>query len=300
MMFILTIIHSQIVSTHTGPDKLIQGPKSRRTKIRRRRVHYSKIRSRNISPETKSSESSIDLQTEKSFRDGALRRMSSEHIRNRITARSELEKVDEPRKKKNSNKVNVINNVKFNLSKNSINNVPAAPADTPPMDDDGFESFNGYGSSENGDETVTENEVNNVKAIEFDKPDCGENLDVENAIEDLSVEVTSTVQEIDNIPVRSNDYSSGEQSDAESDGEHRDASSPDKERGSQSLTEVNTSTTEYLGITTNSEECSYSSEIDETDSQNEMNNNENIMWDYDLAPTVILSPSCAPSDRGTS
>lgn len=54
-----------------------------------------------------------------------------------------------------------------------------------------------------------------------------------------------------------------------------------------------------MGVTTNSEDCSYSSEQIETDSQNEMNNNnDQPFWDNDFGPTNILSPSCAPSDLG--
>lgn len=71
------------------------------------------------------------------------------------------------------------------------------------------------------------------------------------------------------------------------------------------LTEATTSATEWIGVTTNSEDCcTYSSEYDETDSHiSEFNttidnNNQSAAWDFDLAATVILNPSCAPSDKG--
>lgn len=56
--------------------------------------------------------------------------------------------------------------------------------------------------------------------------------------------------------------------------------------------------TEWIGVTTNSEGCSYSSESMNSDSGDEMNNNDQTVWDNDFGPTTILSPSCAPSDLG--
>lgn len=281
-MFILSIIHSQIVSTHTGTEKLPRSSKTRRSKIRRRRVHYSNRRSRNISPETKSSESSIDLQTENAFR-----RLSSEQLRMRKNSIILSSETSEPRKK--SNKIHVNNNVKFNLKDTNNVSVKNASTATPLLDDDGFESFNGYGSSENGDEAMKTKPKSDQLEPEGDSS---------TAVPEI-VDIKILNSEIDNIPICGNDYSSGEQSDVESDpGNGKFSQESKKRKNSQSLNNTNSSTTEYLGITTNSEEYSYSSEYDESDSQNEMNNNENIMWDYDLAPTVILSPSCAPSDRG--
>lgn len=295
MMFTLSIIHSQIVSTHTGTEKLPRNSKTRRSKIRRRRVHYSNRRSRNISPETKSSESSIDLQNENAFRDGALRRLSSEQLRMRKNSiiRTDILSNETPEPRKKSNKIHFNNNVRFNLNNNvSVKNASTA---TPSLDDDGFESFNGYGSSENGDEAV---KISPTPKSDQHEPD----IDSSAAVQDLLVVEDKVLKnEIDNIPICGNDYSSGEQSDMESDpgnGSVKSSQECTKRTSNQSLNNATSSTTEYLGITTNSEECSYSSEYDESDSQNEMNNNENIMWDYDLAPTVILSPSCAPSDRG--
>lgn len=58
------------------------------------------------------------------------------------------------------------------------------------------------------------------------------------------------------------------------------------------LTEGTTSATEWIGITTNSEDCSYSSELDQSDSQYSENGN-----DHDFTPTVILNPCCGNGDR---
>lgn len=242
-----------------------------------------------------STESSLDGQIQSTGRDGAyktLRKMSSD-LRNRNnTWDEEQSNVSVPKKcstKLNPNSSNL--NVKFNLNENERNsseNDAAAPA--VPMDDDGFESFNGYGSSENGEETVTETIVEGES-----KQDCS--IEEESVVDSSTSNKPATgSNDVESVKRRDNDYSSGEQSDMESDGETRRLRSQDTDNSIPLLVETNTSTTEYLGITTNSEECSYSSEYDESDSQNETNNNDN--WDYDLAPTVILSPSCAPSDRG--
>ncbi|KAF6213885.1 hypothetical protein GE061_011610 [Apolygus lucorum] len=66
-------------------------------------------------------------------------------------------------------------------------------------------------------------------------------------------------------------------------------SSDDGETGSfcPALTEGTTSAAEWIGITTNSEDCSVSSEIDEQPFASE----------FYMSPSAILSPSCAPSDK---
>jgi hypothetical protein len=47
MMLVLSLIHSQIVSTHTGPTGGPTGGKSRRVKRTKRRLHFSS-RSRTV------------------------------------------------------------------------------------------------------------------------------------------------------------------------------------------------------------------------------------------------------------
>lgn len=68
--------------------------------------------------------------------------------------------------------------------------------------------------------------------------------------------------------------------------------------GGAGFTEGTTSATEWIGITTNSEDGSYnSSELDASDSQ--LDGSENGV-DYDFTPTVILNPCCGTSDRSES
>ena len=65
---------------------------------------------------------------------------------------------------------------------------------------------------------------------------------------------------------------------------------------SQPYNEGTTSATEWIGITTNSEECSYSSaDIDQSDSQIEYS--ENGGAEYDFSANFILNPSCGIGDR---
>lgn len=57
-----------------------------------------------------------------------------------------------------------------------------------------------------------------------------------------------------------------------------------------------TSATEWIGITTNSEECSYSS-ADNSGSQIEYSENNGGEWNDYFTPTVILNSNCAIGDR---
>lgn len=66
--------------------------------------------------------------------------------------------------------------------------------------------------------------------------------------------------------------------------------------GNGQFTEGTTSATEWIGITTNSEDCSYSSEMENSDSQGEYSENGG---EHDFTPTVILNPCCGNGDRST-
>lgn len=69
----------------------------------------------------------------------------------------------------------------------------------------------------------------------------------------------------------------------EDENDNLNLSSPGR-NSSGAFTEGTTSNAEWCGVTTNSDECSYSSDIDHTDSQ-------------DFAPTVILNSNCGAMDR---
>ncbi|PBC34748.1 Putative homeodomain transcription factor [Apis cerana cerana] len=69
------------------------------------------------------------------------------------------------------------------------------------------------------------------------------------------------------------------------------------------LTEATTSATEWMGVTTNSDECSYSSELEESDLHTETNKNYGefveypFSWEFELPPSMMLSSNCASYDR---
>ncbi|KAJ8676448.1 hypothetical protein QAD02_012235 [Eretmocerus hayati] len=67
------------------------------------------------------------------------------------------------------------------------------------------------------------------------------------------------------------------------------------------LMDATTSATEWMGVTTNSDECSYSSELEESDHQNEVNHGEFVehpfSWEFELPPSILTSSGCATSDR---
>lgn len=56
------------------------------------------------------------------------------------------------------------------------------------------------------------------------------------------------------------------------------------------------SASEWIGITTNSEECSYSS-ADNSESQLEYSENNGCEWNEYVTPIVILNSNCAIGDR---
>lgn len=62
------------------------------------------------------------------------------------------------------------------------------------------------------------------------------------------------------------------------------------------IVERNSSAAEWIGITTNSEECSYSS-ADNSGSQLEYSENNGAEWNDYVTPSVILNSNCAISDR---
>ncbi|OAD54155.1 Putative homeodomain transcription factor, partial [Eufriesea mexicana] len=67
--------------------------------------------------------------------------------------------------------------------------------------------------------------------------------------------------------------------------------------------EATTSATEWMGVTTNSDECSYSSELEESDLHSENNKNYGefvehpFSWEFELPPSIMLSSNCASYDR---
>lgn len=147
---------------------------------------------------------------------------------------------------------------------------PVDPVDQTAGDDDGFESLNGKSSS--GEENVN---LTNRDAI----PGTSDRTAPYNRPKDTLIKT----------PV-------ADSSDTDEEGD--DGESLLTPMNTSHYTEGTTSATEWIGITTNSEECSYSSgELDHnSDSQLECSEGGTIEYDY-YTPTVILNPSCGIGDR---
>lgn len=88
-------------------------------------------------------------------------------------------------------------------------------------------------------------------------------------------------------------YTSDEDDDEEDEADRSDPSSPNlahKQIGDGSAA------AEWIGITTNSEDCSYSS-ADNSESQLEYSENNSCEWNDHVMPAVILNSNCAIGDR---
>uniref|UniRef100_A0A0K8VCU7 Putative homeodomain transcription factor n=2 Tax=Bactrocera latifrons TaxID=174628 RepID=A0A0K8VCU7_BACLA len=90
------------------------------------------------------------------------------------------------------------------------------------------------------------------------------------------------------------DVSSGDTDEEGDDGET--ISSPASLGNASNYTECTTSATEWLGVTTNSEECSYSSELENSDNYKSNQFSDEDGYDADFMPTTILNPH-GTSDR---
>lgn len=82
--------------------------------------------------------------------------------------------------------------------------------------------------------------------------------------------------------------------DSNLDTEEEPPSSPET-KGSGPLTAELTSATEWMGVTTNSEDCSYSSDLDDITDSN-VEKDDGSVYDNELAPNAILNP---PFGKGT-
>ncbi|XP_046674935.1 LOW QUALITY PROTEIN: protein phtf [Homalodisca vitripennis] len=71
------------------------------------------------------------------------------------------------------------------------------------------------------------------------------------------------------------------------------------ESDGETVPDLTTSAAEWIGITTNSEECSYSSDMDQVQTTNnsELTDHHPFAWEFQISPAAILSPSCASSDK---
>lgn len=155
-------------------------------------------------------------------------------------------------------------------------------------EDDGFESLNGKSSS--GDESHLGEQLRTTG----DEGSLASDLPLDEEVVEDKQEVPGEEQEEQEQPkikTRMTNSSTkggkGDQSDTDEEREDEmdlNLSSPGGRNSSGAFTEGTNSNGEWCGVTTNSDECSYSSDLEHTDSQ-------------DFAPTVILNSNCGAMDR---
>ncbi|KAK2580169.1 hypothetical protein KPH14_012440 [Odynerus spinipes] len=329
MMLILCIVHSHIVSTNSGPMEV--NGHSRQKIIRRSRhgrCRISKSRSRSNLKVHEDSKSSQDTASEKAStisREAltSVRFAKKVMIENSLTLNQSQEFVP-ARASCNNESLNIsISNPPINedpVNCNQPDDLPEENLENPDIvhqDDDGFESLNGNVSSDNDravnkllerrnrDEVnVCDNKEGNKFHLEasssqpiliqpkYSAPDPlkkgGNFSDSEG---DGCIEMKP-----DKSPTMSDIREGRQQCESEEEGECEDAATTH-------LTEATTSATEWMGVTTNSDECSYSSELEESDLHSETNLNYGefiehpFSWEFGLPPSILLSSSCASSDR---
>lgn len=154
-------------------------------------------------------------------------------------------------------------------------------------EDDGFESLNGKSSS--GEENVGAAAQRSDLNAE-DGPTNNDGGDVSQPKSKLLTNVRAPLGD----STDTTDEEGNDDEDAD-DGTLASSAGSNGTGGGAGFTEGTTSATEWIGITTNSEDGSYnSSELNASDSQ--LDGSENG-GDYDFTPTVILNPCCGTSDR---
>lgn len=448
MMMVLTMIHSQIVSTHTGPSREPTSGKSRRVKRTKRRLLFSS-RSRTVCSDSKSSpdtgsekagsvadhggskyikrvqlrRSSADISRRRGVAwDTSGKTKSESHIGQDLESNKDVAPAEQGQAgSANTNRTCSRQRVRLQVA--PLEGEVREQREATPLDDDGFESLNGNGSSENGEEAGEDTEeVSGSHSTEqgqnrsslnwksspaddgssFKGPGSPARTETSRSALNYNAQISEDAdtqhKDILRLPGENESESAGagpsEEAECDTkrlcsvgdssaeepatplrnywmqdimtcrnptpDTNHADSDtdlsdtdvrrkSPQRERllirrsGSQTLqlscgqqqraqlaessynssceseeggtlsspgtgpllTEGTTSAGEWIGVTTNSEECSYSSELEESDSQHECSNvrdsvelnDHPFAWEFELSPTVILSPSCAASDR---
>lgn len=199
-----------------------------------------------------------------------------------------------------------------NVKNEEGNQPPLTPNRSSTGDDDGFESLNGKSSS--GEDanvssvSVGETEERTQQKYPYTNSwlnDVTEKCDIPKVSSSSDTDTLRTLPVVDcnaeSTPIRlekpsnisllkmnTKHYAKLESSDT-------DEENDECEHILTPATEVTTSATERVCVTTNSEDCSYSSGMNQSDSQNDRSEDD---LEFDVAPTTILNSSCGASDRG--
>ncbi|CAK9823743.1 Protein phtf [Anthophora retusa] len=327
MMLILCIVHSHIVSTHSGPT--IPDGQSKQKVVRRlrhTRCRMGKTRTRQSLRLHEDSKSSQDTAFEKASTVSgevltSVRFAKKVVVENSSTvSRSQEFETTQPLCDNEPINAAVNNPLPMNEASSShtqSNDVLDQNIKNVHQDDDGFESLNGNVSSDN-DKSAARVTVEKLKQkrdtllknneecmLWLEDPASQQTLQPKFSapellkIEDNSLNSeleTSTKMDKDHSPMGIGSREGPQQCESEEEGEC-------EETVTNHLTEATTSATEWMGVTTNSDDCSYSSELEESDINNETNKNYGefvehpFSWEFELPPSIMLSSNCASYDR---
>ncbi|XP_015117165.1 putative homeodomain transcription factor isoform X2 [Diachasma alloeum] len=339
MMFVLCTVHSQIVSTNSGPAIVKGHNRSRIRRSRHGRSRSGKLRPRRPSKGKNSVETAGENVGKSYSGIPSVRFAKKVCIDTSVASRrpsgghQSEPTVSTPRSFSDDKIVEKIIPSSSRVPQPVINqpqeppnpnvNENAENVDTIHQDDDGFESLNGNVSSDNDRATVRPQMTAEVEINKKSEIGGSESSDerVTNAGEihrksDMNLDKSkdnsdqSTKNDVGKL---TKEY----QCESEEEGECEEA-------GTNQLTEATTSATEWMGVTTNSDECSYrwekfhdenhllrkgltsqnfSSDLDESEphSDNNFGYGEFIehpfSWELELPPSILLSSCCATSDR---
>ncbi|XP_014253008.1 putative homeodomain transcription factor isoform X2 [Cimex lectularius] len=307
MMVILAILHSQIVSPRSSGAKDLAPFDSKARRIKRTKRRPPKLVGSEKPSECSSEFNALATDSSNKFNMRVrLRKLSFEdsnknNIRRRRSVGWETSSAKPSLSPAKEESKGSPHHDQRNQRDESVN----------PQDDDGFESLNSHGSNE---ERAVEASDNSVIAKENEQ-------EVKKAEPEAVFRNNWLEQSARRASIGCNHLSSGETDHQDSDSEGSNEpvqerlivrrrgllqslhlavvgetqaessynSSDEGETGSfcPALTEGTTSAAEWIGITTNSEDCSVSSEIDEHPFASE----------FHMSPSAILSPSCAASDK---
>ncbi|XP_011863531.1 PREDICTED: putative homeodomain transcription factor isoform X1 [Vollenhovia emeryi] len=326
MMFVLCIVHSHIVSTHSGPTMTYNQSRQRITRRSRHiRCRNGKSRPRQNLRVHKDSKPSQDMTSEKASTGSeevftAVRFAKKVVIQNSSTVSQSQEPASaQVVYDKESISTTGENSDPSNESlanREQEDDVPEEHAANVHQDDDGFESLNGNVSSDNdkviGRALVQRNKSQlglaqqNKDHMSWSEDSTGQQISSKNSAPDPLKNDDNFMDSKSNIHgnIKDKDTSSKilgsrdtrQQCESEEEGECEEATT-------HHLTEATTSATEWMGVTTNSDECSYSSELGESDLASETNLNYGefvehpFSWEFELPPSILFNSTCTSSDR---
>ncbi|XP_043506621.1 protein phtf isoform X1 [Frieseomelitta varia] len=320
MMLTLCIVHSHIVSTHSGPT-IGDGQNKQKMvrRLRHTRCRIGKSRTRQNLRLREDSKSSQDTASEKASTVSdevltSVRFAKKVVIENSLT----VSRSQEFQTSCDNEPMNVAVNHPLPINEASASHTQSNEVSDQNMknvhqDDDGFESLNGNVSSDNDKSTARtpveklkhkrELLKNNEERILWLEDSTSQQVSQPkfSAPELLKSQDNSSNSEAETSNKKDKDHclvsrDGRQQCESEEEGEC-------EETITNHLTEATTSATEWMGVTTNSDECSYSSELEESDLRNETNKNYGefvehpFSWEFELPPSIMLSSNCASYDR---